>query len=178
MVVETGGVIGAWIAVLWQEKLPGMIRHLFRLIDAVGIDHVGIGTDLPAGVAKTEMPNFSAPRRNRRRLARARHDRGGGGESLFRQLAAGVPGGARMSERDTQKRAAAEAAAGMVEDGMLVGLGTGSTARFAIEALIRRVRDGLHSRPDSALLALFRSSAKACSARSARITACSARFSA
>jgi membrane dipeptidase len=59
MVVSTGGVIGAWIAVLWQEKLPGMIRHLFRLIDAVGIDHVGIGTDLPAGVAKSEMPDFS-----------------------------------------------------------------------------------------------------------------------
>ena len=59
MVQETGGVIGAWIAVLWEEKLPGMIRHLFRLIDAVGIDHVGIGTDLPAGAAKTEMPNFS-----------------------------------------------------------------------------------------------------------------------
>ena len=36
-----------------------MIRHLFRLIDAVGIDHVGIGTDMPAGVAATEMPDFS-----------------------------------------------------------------------------------------------------------------------
>jgi membrane dipeptidase len=59
MVVSTGGVIGAWIAVLWEERLPGMIRHLFRLIDAVGIDHVGIGTDLPAGAAKTEMPDFS-----------------------------------------------------------------------------------------------------------------------
>jgi membrane dipeptidase len=59
MVVSTGGVIGAWIAVLWQEKLPGMIRNLLRLIDAVGIDHVGIGTDLPAGVAKSEMPDFS-----------------------------------------------------------------------------------------------------------------------
>lgn len=59
MVVETGGVIGAWIAVLWQEKLPGMIRHLFRLIDSVGVDHVGIGTDLPAGIAKSEMPDFS-----------------------------------------------------------------------------------------------------------------------
>jgi membrane dipeptidase len=52
-------VIGAWIAVLWQEKLAGMIRHLFRLIDAVGIDHVGIGSDLPAGAAKSEMPDFS-----------------------------------------------------------------------------------------------------------------------
>jgi membrane dipeptidase len=59
MIVETDGVIGAWIAVLWREKLPGMIRQLFRTIDAVGIDHVGIGTDLPAGVAATEMPDFS-----------------------------------------------------------------------------------------------------------------------
>lgn len=49
-------------------------------------------------------------------------------------------------DRDTQKRAAAEAAAAMVEDGMIVGLGTGSTARFAIETLIRRVRDGLSIR--------------------------------
>ncbi|MGE4048566.1 MAG: dipeptidase [Acetobacteraceae bacterium] len=59
MVADSGGVIGAWIAVLAREKLPGMIRHLFRAIDAVGIDHVGIGTDLPAGVARTELPDFS-----------------------------------------------------------------------------------------------------------------------
>jgi len=59
MIVESGGVVGAWIAVLQREKLPGMIRHLFRAIDALGVDHVGIGTDLPAGVAKTEMPDFS-----------------------------------------------------------------------------------------------------------------------
>lgn len=59
MVVESGGVVGAWIAVLNEEKLPGMIRHLFRMIDALGIDHVGIGSDMPAGVAATEMPNFS-----------------------------------------------------------------------------------------------------------------------
>jgi membrane dipeptidase len=59
MVVESGGVVGAWIAVLNEEKLPGMIRHLFRMIDALGIDHVGIGSDMPAGVAATEMPDFS-----------------------------------------------------------------------------------------------------------------------
>jgi ribose 5-phosphate isomerase A len=46
-------------------------------------------------------------------------------------------------DRDAQKRAAAEAAASLVEDGMVVGLGTGSTAWFVIEALIRRGRDGL-----------------------------------
>jgi ribose 5-phosphate isomerase A len=49
-----------------------------------------------------------------------------------------------MSDRDAAKRAAAEAAASLVQDGMKVGLGTGSTAYFAIEALIRRVREGLN----------------------------------
>jgi len=47
------------------------------------------------------------------------------------------------SETDAQKRAAAEAAAAEIEAGMLVGLGTGSTAAFLIEALGRRVRAGL-----------------------------------
>ncbi|HET8995941.1 MAG TPA: ribose-5-phosphate isomerase RpiA [Acetobacteraceae bacterium] len=46
-------------------------------------------------------------------------------------------------DRDEQKRAAAEAAAALVQPGMVVGLGTGSTAAFAIDALIRRVRQGL-----------------------------------
>ena len=59
MVVESGGVVGAWIAVLHREKLEGMIRHMFRAIDALGSDHVRIGTDMPAGVAATEMPDFS-----------------------------------------------------------------------------------------------------------------------
>jgi membrane dipeptidase len=59
MVAGSGGVVGAWIAVLWQERMAGMITHMFRLIDLIGIDHVGIGTDMPAGVASEEMPNFS-----------------------------------------------------------------------------------------------------------------------
>ncbi len=48
-----------------------------------------------------------------------------------------------MIDRDAQKRAAAEAAVALVEPGMVVGLGTGSTSAFAIDALIRRVRQGL-----------------------------------
>jgi len=47
------------------------------------------------------------------------------------------------SETDAQKRAAAEAAAAEVASGMLIGLGTGSTAAFLIDALGRRVRAGL-----------------------------------
>jgi ribose 5-phosphate isomerase A len=41
------------------------------------------------------------------------------------------------------KQAAAEAAVRLVEDGMIVGLGTGSTAAFAVQALAARHRQGL-----------------------------------
>lgn len=46
--------------------------------------------------------------------------------------------------QDELKRDAAVAAAALVEDGMVVGLGTGSTAAFAIEELARRCALGLH----------------------------------
>lgn len=45
--------------------------------------------------------------------------------------------------RDAAKRAAAEAAAALVADGMRVGLGSGSTVRFMVLALGARVREGL-----------------------------------
>ena len=48
--------------------------------------------------------------------------------------------------REAQKRAAAEAAANAIERGMLVGLGTGTTAAYLIEAVARRVREGLSIR--------------------------------
>jgi ribose 5-phosphate isomerase A len=47
------------------------------------------------------------------------------------------------TDRDALKQAAAEAAAELVQDGMVIGLGTGSTAAFAVEALARRHRQGL-----------------------------------
>jgi ribose 5-phosphate isomerase A len=51
--------------------------------------------------------------------------------------------GAVEADRDALKRAAADAAVELVEDGMVVGLGTGSTAAFAVAALARRHRQGL-----------------------------------
>lgn len=48
-----------------------------------------------------------------------------------------------LDEIDRQKLAAAKAAAQMVEEGMVVGLGTGSTAEFAISVLGDRVAAGL-----------------------------------
>jgi ribose 5-phosphate isomerase A len=44
---------------------------------------------------------------------------------------------------DAQKRAAAEAAVAQIEEGMIVGLGSGSTALLALDALAKRVRQGL-----------------------------------
>ena len=46
-------------------------------------------------------------------------------------------------DRDALKRAAAEAAVQLVQNDMVVGLGSGSTAAFAVEALARRQRQGL-----------------------------------
>src|SRR5580658_7722664 len=52
---------------------------------------------------------------------------------------AGQPGGPQGIERE--KQVAAEAAAELVENGMTVGLGTGSTVAFLLPALARRSLD-------------------------------------
>jgi ribose 5-phosphate isomerase A len=46
-----------------------------------------------------------------------------------------------MSDADAQKRAAGEAAAALVKSGMIVGLGTGSTAAWFVRALAERKLD-------------------------------------
>ncbi len=48
-----------------------------------------------------------------------------------------------ITERDRLKRAAALRAIEEIEDGMVLGLGTGSTAAFVVEGLAERVRAGL-----------------------------------
>jgi ribose 5-phosphate isomerase A len=45
---------------------------------------------------------------------------------------------------DLLKAAAAESAAALVKDGMIVGLGSGTTAALAVKAIGRRVREGLN----------------------------------
>src|SRR2546422_11481438 len=47
------------------------------------------------------------------------------------------------AEVESQKRAAAERALELVKPGTIVGLGTGTTARYFIEGLATRVRNGL-----------------------------------
>jgi len=50
-----------------------------------------------------------------------------------------MTGTTTLSQQDQWKRAAAEAAVLLVEDGMVVGLGSGSTAAFFVSALARRM---------------------------------------
>ncbi len=51
-----------------------------------------------------------------------------------------------LSEQDDLKRAAADKALELVRDGMLLGLGSGTTARYFIEGVGRLVADGLKVR--------------------------------
>ena len=48
-----------------------------------------------------------------------------------------------MTTQDEKKQRAAEHAVSLIENKMKVGLGTGSTAKHAVEALGKRVREGL-----------------------------------
>ena len=46
-VAETGGVIGAWPSG-FNSSFDDYIDNILRLVDVVGIDHVGLGTDMDA----------------------------------------------------------------------------------------------------------------------------------
>jgi ribose 5-phosphate isomerase A len=46
-----------------------------------------------------------------------------------------------MNQQDTLKQLVGQTAANLVEDGMIVGLGTGSTVRFMVDALGKRVQE-------------------------------------
>lgn len=49
----------------------------------------------------------------------------------------------QKNQQDTWKRMAGEAAAMLIEDGMVIGLGSGSTAALMVRALAQRLREGL-----------------------------------
>ena len=48
-----------------------------------------------------------------------------------------------QTQQDDWKRTAAQAAAGQLSNGMIIGLGSGTTAQFAVEAIGHRVQEGL-----------------------------------
>ncbi|MCU1455061.1 MAG: hypothetical protein JWN46_3207 [Acidimicrobiales bacterium] len=47
-VASAGGLVGAWPAGMSSESFDDFVDEIARLVDAVGVDHVAIGTDLDA----------------------------------------------------------------------------------------------------------------------------------
>lgn len=47
-IAEAGGIIGAWPAGIGIATMDGMITRILELVDIVGVDHVGLGTDMDA----------------------------------------------------------------------------------------------------------------------------------
>lgn len=46
LVAETGGVIGMWPSGFANRSLDDFVDNTLRLVDLVGVDHVGLGTDM------------------------------------------------------------------------------------------------------------------------------------
>ncbi|PQA89532.1 dipeptidase [Hyphococcus luteus] len=57
-IAAAGGVIGAWPAGIGISDLTGYVDRIFELIDAVGVDHVGLGSDMDANY-KPVWDNYS-----------------------------------------------------------------------------------------------------------------------
>lgn len=47
-IAASGGVIGAWPADIGITDLDGYVDRIFELVSAVGVDHVGLGSDMDA----------------------------------------------------------------------------------------------------------------------------------
>ena len=58
LVASTGGVIGAWPSGFANRTFADFVDQTMRLIDAVGVDHVGLGTDMDSNF----KPVFSSYR--------------------------------------------------------------------------------------------------------------------
>ncbi|TWP38531.1 dipeptidase [Leekyejoonella antrihumi] len=48
VVAETGGVIGVWPAGFSLQTLEDYVGEIVRLVEVVGVEHVGVGTDMDA----------------------------------------------------------------------------------------------------------------------------------
>ncbi|HNP24212.1 MAG TPA: membrane dipeptidase [Panacibacter sp.] len=69
LVADTGGIIGAWPSG-FNKSFDEFADNTLRLVDAVGIDHVGIGTDMdgnfkPVLSTYTQYPTFAETLKNK-----------------------------------------------------------------------------------------------------------------
>jgi len=60
VVADTGGLVGVWPPASVFPTLPAMATGIARMVDAAGIDHVGLGTDLRGLVGPSVLPNYDS----------------------------------------------------------------------------------------------------------------------
>lgn len=58
VVAGTGGVIGVWPPVSIFPDLDAMAAGMARMVDAAGIDHVGLGSDMRGLVGPSVLPDY------------------------------------------------------------------------------------------------------------------------
>lgn len=58
IVAGTGGVIGVWPPASIMHDMPGLAAGIARMVDAVGIDHVGLGSDMRGLVGHSVLPDY------------------------------------------------------------------------------------------------------------------------
>jgi membrane dipeptidase len=68
LISSTGGVIGAWPSGFANRTFADFIDQTMRLVDAVGVDHIGLGTDMdgnsqPVFSSYRQLPNWISPLR-------------------------------------------------------------------------------------------------------------------
>jgi membrane dipeptidase len=58
LVAQTGGVIGVWPPASIFPTVDAMAAGMARMADAVGVDHVGLGTDMRGLVGPSILPDY------------------------------------------------------------------------------------------------------------------------
>lgn len=59
-VADTGGVIGVWPPAHVFPTIRSLAAGIARMVDAVGLDHVGIGTDMGGLIAGSCLPDYES----------------------------------------------------------------------------------------------------------------------
>jgi membrane dipeptidase len=104
LVASTGGVIGAMPIIFGRrsDDIPGYVYFVSRLVDAAGIDHVGLGTDMdgigPSGIftSYSRWPSLAAALIDHGyRPDEAAKILGGNAQRVFQKVAAGAKAAAR-----------------------------------------------------------------------------------
>ena len=60
IVAETGGVIGVWPPASEFATLGALATGMARMVDAVGVDHVGLGSDMRGLVGPSIFPDYDS----------------------------------------------------------------------------------------------------------------------